>query len=109
MNEARNEFNKKMEQFKYDNKLSDKYTCSKEEEQEYRRLLKQKESLPNGVYKAENGVYYKLQELTISKEERDEYLAYTQIALLGSIKRCLQFFVILAIIGIIGGIIIALI
>ena len=91
---------------KFEFGLLQKIPCSKEENKEYQQLLKKGESLPDGVFACvyDNGEvsttdFYTVYEPDLTEEEIKEYLMYEQLSMIKSIKNCVLFFMILAIIG----------
>lgn len=91
---------------KFEFGLLQKIPCSKEENKEYQQLLKNGESLPDGVfaYVYDNGEvsttdFYTVYEPKLTDEEIKEYLMYKQISMIKTIKNCVLFFVILTIIS----------
>ena len=88
--------------------------CTKEENKVFKDLLKQGQSLPEGVfpYEYDSGIlsdseFYRVVRSDLTQEEIMEYLAYKKLDLLNTIKNCLVFFTTLTIIGIILFLIIA--
>ena len=82
--------------------------CSKEENNQYRQLLKNGESLPKGLFRTEGAgeidsyEFFKKDESCFSEKEQQEYLAYKKIQLLETIRNCVVFFTILTVLGLIG-------
>lgn len=91
---------------KFEFGLLQKIPCSKEENKEYQQLLKNGESLPDGVfaYVYDNGEvsttdFYTVYEPQLTEDEIQEYLMYKQLSMIKTIRNCVLFFVILTIIS----------
>ena len=94
---------------KYD--LYDQRLCTDEENEEYRKLLKQGEKLPDDVYPLDSDwrnvnnsgktEFCRLIRPELTQEEITEYLMYKKLDMLKTIKNCVVFFTVLTIIGII--------
>lgn len=88
--------------------------CSYQENKTYSKMLKNGETLPEGVFpysytdgtKSDSAFYVLGDEPTDA--EISEFLKYKELELLSTIKNCVVFFTVMAIIGIIAGIIIGL-
>lgn len=78
--------------------------CTRDENKEYRKLLKQGGTLPAGVHQKWEDEYYRISKPDLNQNEIDEYLRYKEIALLKTIKNCAVFFTVLTVIGIIAAI-----
>ena len=78
--------------------LIQKVFCSKEEEKHMKQLIKSGQPLPEDMYTDNDGTHYKYINSDISKEDMNELLLYRQLKYLKTIKNCMIFFVILAII-----------
>lgn len=92
--------------YKFEFDLFQKNPCSKEENKKYKSLLKEGDSLPEGVYayEYENGEksdseFYTIYEPDLTESEIAEYLKYQQLSFIRTIKNCVLFFTILNIIG----------
>ena len=90
--------------------ISEEIMCSEEENQELIILLRNNQTLPEGVFQHRdswNGnptdKFFRATPPELSSEDRAEYLICKQIDLLMSIKGYLLFFVILTIVSIVGG------
>lgn len=88
--------------------------CSEQENKTYSKMLKNGETLPEGVfpYSYTDGtksdrVFYVLGDEPTDAEIA-EFLRYKELELLSTIKNCVVFFTVMAIIGIVAGIIIGL-
>lgn len=93
--------------FEFD--LLQKIPCTRQENKEYQQLLKDGGTLPEGVYAyvydgvASTTEFYTLYEADFTESELREYLTYEQIGLIKTIKSCVVFFTVLAIIGLFAG------
>lgn len=87
--------------------VAEKTYCTQEENNEYYKILKEGGTLPEGVYQTayndEGSVasteFYTVKEIELTESERMEYLTYKQLDLLRTIKNCVVFFTVLAVIG----------
>ncbi len=98
----------KLRAHKFQFGLLQKNPCSKEENTEYKKLLENGESLPEGVFpyvyfsgETSTDEFYTVCESDLTEEEIKEYLTYKKLHLLRSIKNCLLFFVVLTILTIV--------
>ena len=103
MKDLRNE----LRQLKFDLDLIQKDYCSKEEAKQYRKMVKARQSLPDGVKSDETG-YFRYVEIDLSKENLDNLILYRQTSYLKSIKNSMIFFVFLTIVSLIISLVIAL-
>lgn len=94
---------------KYEFNLLQKIPCSKQENQEYQRLLKENQALPEGVlaYVYDTGEvstteFYTIYKPDLTESEIREYLTYKQLSFIKTIKNCVLFFTVSAIIGIVA-------
>ncbi len=95
--------------YKFEFDLLQKIPCSKQENKEYQNILKNGDSLPDGVYqyKYEGGElstteFYTIYEPNLTADEIQEYLTYQQLTLISTIKSCVVFFTVLTVIGMIA-------
>ena len=87
-----------MNQMKLDLGIVKKVYCSKEEQDSFRRM--EKEKIPNEILiDSGNGQYFRYIDEGMAKQEIDELFAYRQISYLRTIKKCAVFFVILTVIS----------
>lgn len=99
---------------KFEFGLLQKIPCSKQENKEYEKLLKNGGTLPAGVYPyeyegtASTSDFYTVYETDLTDAEIQEYLTYKQLSLIRTIKNCVLFFTVLTIIGILFGLCIGL-
>lgn len=82
--------------------------CSRQENKEYAKLLKESGNLPEGVfaYEYENGItseteFYTIYEPDLTETEKIRYLTYKKLSLIKTIRNCVVFFTTLTIIGMI--------
>ena len=94
---------------KFEFDLLQKIPCTKQENMEYQKLLKDGGTLPEGVYAYvyDSGAtstteFYTVYEPDLTESETREYLTYKQLSLIRTIKNCVMFFTVLTIIGIIA-------
>ena len=98
-----------LEQLKYKLGILQEVDCSDSEILEYRQLLSQGMSLPNGVLRRnpdssdEFAMFYTVKESKLSKDELSEYIQYKQLHTLITIKKCVVFFTVLTIISLVCG------
>ena len=92
--------------YKFEFDLLQKIPCSKQENIEYQKLLKDGGVLPEGVfaYNYGNGdtsttLFYTVYETDLTEEEITEYLTYKKLNLIRTIKNCFMFFTVLTIIA----------
>ena len=91
---------------KFEFDLLQKIPCTKQENKEYQKLLKDGGALPEGVYaydSYDNGEteFYTVYETDLTESEIREYLTYKQLSFIRTIKNCVLFFTVLTIIGMI--------
>jgi hypothetical protein len=83
--------------------------CSREECKEFAKLRKEKRPLPDDViYDSSNAMGYYRYITEMTQEEHSEYLSLLQLSYLQSIKNGVQWFVVLTVLGLIGGVIAAI-
>lgn len=87
--------------------LIQKIPCSKRENTEYKKMLKESGTLPEGVYAYiyNNGTeskdeFYTLCETDLTEDEIAEYLTFKKLSLLKTIKTCAVFFTVLSVLGV---------
>ncbi len=95
--------------YKFEFDLLQKTPCSKQENKEYQKLLKDGGVLPDGVYACvyDNGEtstteFYTVYESDLTESEIAEYLTYKKLSLLKTIKNCIVFFTAVTIIGMVA-------
>lgn len=101
--------------YQYEFNLLQNVACTKKENEEYAELVKAGEELPEGIraYVDSDGdvsdkVFYRVYAADLTEGERDEYFTLTRLSLLKTIKNCVLFFTILAIIGLISSALVVL-
>ena len=109
MAEEKIDLRKELRNHKFEFDLLQKIPCNKQENKTYQQHLKEKGTLPDGVfaYVYDNGEtsttdFYTIYEPDLSESEIREYLAYKQLSLIKTIKNCVLFFTILTIIGMVA-------
>ncbi len=86
--------------------LLDCEPCTAEETTKYRQLLSEGKPLPKGVFgPSENGTFTKISASEFTKENEQHTVSVAQTLYLKSINGWLTFFGIMAIIGLVGGLI----
>lgn len=95
--------------YKFEFDLLQKIPCSKQENKDYRNLLKNGGVLPEGVYayvcddgETSKTEFYTIYETDLTESEISEYLTYKKLSLIKTIKNCIMFFTVLTIIGMIA-------
>jgi len=103
-----------LEQLKYELGILQEIDCSYEENEKYRKLLKENAPLPNGILRRNSdgsvkyASFYKVERTALSKDELSEYLQYKQLKSIITIKKCVVFFTVLAVISLVCSLILAL-
>jgi hypothetical protein len=104
------EFYKQLYALKMENGMAHKEKCSEEENQIYLQMVKQKQELPNDIWREsdKDGVllnkFYRVVFEEITKEEFEEYCLLKQSQMLdnlGTIKKCVVFFTVLTVISLV--------
>lgn len=95
--------------YKFEFDLLQKIPCSKQENKEYQKLLKDGGTLPEGVFayvydsgETSSTEFYTVYETDLTDAEITEYLTYKKLSLIKTIKNCIMFFTVLTIIGMIA-------
>lgn len=106
MAEGRINLRDELRAHKFEFDLLQKIPCSKQENKEYKKLLKDGGTLPEGIYAYEYSdgevsttEFYRIYEADLTESEIREYLTYKQMSILRTIKNCVVFFTALTIIG----------
>ena len=100
---------------KLDMSLLQKIDCSPEENQAYLKLVNSGQALPQGVYRYEDeggmvlNRFYTIYDPQLTEVETAEYIALMQYQELKTIRQYVFFFVVLAIVGIMAGLILGII
>ena len=96
---------KELEQLRHDLGILQEVDCSVEENEKYRKMLQENETLPDGIVRREGEVeyasFYRLEKTILSKEELAEYLQCRQLKAIETIKKCVVFFTVLTIISLV--------
>ncbi len=94
----------KLRDHKFEFGLLQKIPCTKQENTEYKQILKDGGTLPEGVHASvyETDEFYKIHEADLTEAEISEYLTYKQLSLIKTIKNCVVFFTVLTVIGLFG-------
>ena len=94
---------------KFEFDLLQKIPCTKQENKEYQKLLKDGGTLPEGVYayvydsnETSATEFYTIYETDLTESEIREYLTYKQLSHIKTIKNCVLFFTVLTIISMIA-------
>lgn len=97
---------KQLNSYKYEFDLLQKVECSKEDCKKYKEMVENNQTLPEGVYRYtyENGevspdLFYTIYKPDLTDAEIAEYLSYKQLGYIRTIKNCVLFFTIMAIIS----------
>ena len=91
--------------------LLQKNLCTREENERYKQLLENGETLPDGVYEPSyygEVDFYTVSEADLTEAEIREYLTYKQLDLLKTVRNCAVFFTVLTIIGMVAYFIMAM-
>ena len=98
----------KLRDYRFDFDLLQKIPCSKQENAEYEKILKDGGALPEGVFAYKyDGIpstseFYTIYEPDLTEHEITEYLTYIKLNFLRTIKNCVLFFTVLTVIGLIA-------
>ncbi len=90
---------KELEEQRYEWGLLQKIPCSKEDNKRYCQMLKDGESIPQGVYRYVDGAgvemnsFYSIYQSDLTQEEQDELLKLEKLSMIRTIKNCAIFFV----------------
>ena len=100
---------KELRSYKFEFDLLQKIPCSKQENKEYQKLLKDGGVLPKGVFayvydsgETSTTEFYTVYETDLTESEVIEYLTYKKLSLIKTIKNCIMFFTVLTIIGMVA-------
>ena len=95
--------------YKFEFDLLQQIPCSKQENREFQKLLKEGGVLPEGVfaYVYDSGEiskteFYTIYETDLTESEITEYLTYKKLNLIRTIKNCVMFFTVLTIIAMVA-------
>ena len=106
---------KELQQLRFDMNFLQKIDCTKEENKTYQKLLKNGESLPNGVYQYKDPTtgeyipsFYTIWDPELTDAEKQEYIQYQELLHIKTIKNCAVFFTVLTIISLVATVILLL-
>ena len=107
MAKERKDLKKELRSYRFTFDLVQKIPCTKQENTQYAKLVKEGGTLPEGVFPYEydsgdvsNTEFYTIYEPDLTQEEKEEYLVYKKLTYLKTIKNCMVFFVVLTVLGI---------
>ncbi len=106
MFEETEDVRQELENFRLDHGLKKRIPCTWEENQTFQNMVKAGQALPEGVQpyiydtgEVSNTSFYRPYEADLTEAEIREYLQYKQLAMVRTIKNCVLFFTITAIVG----------
>ncbi|MBO4868354.1 MAG: hypothetical protein J5585_01445 [Clostridia bacterium] len=115
MAKERLDIKNELQQFRFDMNFLQKIDCTKEENNTYQRMLKNGESLPNGVYQYKDPTteeyiqsFYTVWDPELTDAEKQEYIKYKELLHIKTIKNCVVFFTVLTIISLVATVVILL-
>ena len=95
--------------YKFEFDLLQKIPCSKQENREYQKILKEGGVLPEGVFayvydsgETSKTEFYTIYETDLTESEITEYLTYKKLSLIRTIKNCVMFFTVSTIIAMVA-------
>ena len=103
------DLNEKLTEYRYEYDLLQKIPFSKAENKVYKALLKAGQPLPEGVYRYKNvdgnelDQFYTIYAAAMDDKQVMEYLTYKKLDMLRTIKNCVVFFTVLAVISLVCG------
>ena len=104
-----------LQQLRFDMEFLQKIDCSKEENRTYLKMIKNGETLPDGIYQykdATTGEYvesfYTIYDTQLTDAEKQEYIQYKELLHIKTIKNCVVFFTVLTVISLIATVILLL-
>lgn len=98
---------RELDNYRLEYDLYEKVLCTQKESEEYKDLLKQGKRLPEDVRtnddwrNVNDSEFYRLVRPNLTQEEITEYLMYKKLNMLKTIKNCVVFFTVLAVISLI--------
>ena len=108
MKKEKLDIRKELKEFRFQFDLLQKIPCTKQENKEYRQLLKNGESLPEGVFAYEYEFedpfvteFYTVYEPELTEAEIREYLTYQKLSMIKTIQNCVLFLTVLTVISLI--------
>ena len=93
-----------LENMRFGVKLLQKIDCPDKDSANYRKITKSGASLPDGIFEddsTEGDTYYSVYNADLSFEEKIEYLLLKKNAYTKTIKNCVVFFTVIAVISLI--------
>ena len=103
-----------LRQIRFDMNFLQRIDCTKEENKAYSKMIKNGESLPDGVYQYRDSYgnniesFYTIFDSGLTDAEKQEYIQYQKLLHIITIKNCVVFFTVLTIISLIATIILLL-
>ncbi len=104
-----------LQQLRFDMNFLQKIDCTKEENKTYKQMLKNGESLPDGVYQHRDSTtgeyidsFYTVWDPDLTDTEKQEYIRYQEFLHIKTIKNCVVFFTVLTIISLVATVILLL-
>ena len=95
--------------YKFEFDLLQKIPCSKQENREFQKILKEGGVLPEGVFayvydsgETSTTEFYTIYETDLTESEIREYLTYKKLNLIRTIKNCVMFFTVSTIIAMVA-------
>lgn len=93
-----------LRQLKFKNNLLQEIVCSEHDSTLYSQMIKDGKKLPDGVFHRKDGnysVFYTVYETDLSNDEKAEYFSLLQSTNIKTIRNCIVFFTVLAVISLI--------
>ena len=107
MAKQRKDLAEELRSYRFAFDLMQKIPCTKQENTQYAKLVKEGGALPEGVFPyaydsgdISNTEFYTIYEPDLTREEKEEYLIYKKLSYLRTIKNCMVFFVVLTVLSI---------
>ncbi len=86
-----------LENFYFENKLTEVVYCQKDEQKEFQKMKKNKVPLPDDVREDDAGCFFRYMDNDLSSEEIKKLLFFRQLSYLKTIRNCLIYFVVLSV------------
>lgn len=96
-----------LKSYKFDFNLLQQIPCSDSDNKMYKKMLKDGQQLPKGVFHYKNAAgveineFYTIYEPDLTQDEINEYLTYKKLSFIKTIKNCAVFFTTLTVISLI--------
>ncbi len=87
---------KELLELETDLKIKEFEKCTSEEVKEYKKLIKEKKKIPDGIFQDGNGWFYRALESELSEKEIEMVLRYRQTDYLRAIRNIMIYFAFLA-------------